>query len=200
MNTRITRILTALAIIGICIWPVWQGYEVIRFALAGTSPDVVGPWIDMPGVAFDAREDALTAIDDSSDDQAIRKRRDEIEQILAIRPLSSSYWLKLAEARIDDNEPLAKALEDLEMSTVTGPNEEAMITQRGLFGVWQWEVLPPEVRQRAIADLVAVRPTDPKAAWLKSTLAGKSEEVREEIRSALLAQGFSQSNFDRIGL
>ena len=71
------------------------------------------------------------------------------------------------------------------------------MTQRGLFGIWQWEVLPPDVRQRSIADLVAARPSDTKAAWLKTTLAGKSEQVRQEIRSALQAQGFSQSNFER---
>ncbi len=200
MRPRNIRLLTALAVVGMCAWPVWKGVDVTRFAVAGSAPEAVRPWLDVSGVAFAAREDALTSIDDSSDDKTIRKRRDEIGEILAIKPLSSYYWLQLAEARIDDNEPLAKALEALEMSEVTGPNEEYMITQRGMFGIWQWEVLPPEVQQRAIADLVAERPSDIKAAWLKKTLAGKPEQVRQEIRSALQAQGFSKNNFERIGL
>ena len=95
---------------------------------------------------------------------------------------------------------MAKALDALELSAVTGPDDEYMITQRGLFGIWQWEVLPPDVQQRAIADLVAGYLSDTKLAWLKTTLAGKSDEVRQEIRSALQAQGFSQNNFNRIGL
>jgi hypothetical protein len=200
MGPRNIRLLTALAVVGLCVWPVWQGVDVIGFSMAGSSSDAVRPWIDVPGVAFDAREDALTPADDSSDDQTIRKRRDEIAEMLAIRPLSSYYWIQLAETRVDAHEPLAKVLEALEMSTVTGPNEEAMITQRGLFGIWQWEVLPPEVQQRAIADLVTGYLSDSKLAWLKTTLAGKTDEVRQQIRFALQAQGLSQSNFQRIGL
>ena len=125
---------------------------------------------------------------------------DEIGNILAIRPLSSKYWVQLAEARVDAHEPLPKVLEAVEMSTVTGPNEEAMITQRGLFGIWQWETLPADEQRRAIADLAAVRPSDPKAAWLKTTLAEKPEAVRQDIRAALQAQGFKTEDFARIGL
>jgi hypothetical protein len=36
--------------------------------------------------------------------------------------------------------------------------------------------------------------------WLKTTLAGKTEAVRQQIRSGLQAQAFSNANFDRIGL
>jgi hypothetical protein len=200
MPSRNVRLLTSLAVIGICIWPVWKGLDVTRFAMAGSQTEAVRPWGDDSGVAFAAREDALTSTNDSSDDATIRKRRDEIAQILAIKPLSSYYWIQLAESRVDAHEPIAKTLDALELSEVTGPNEEYMITQRGLFGIWQWEVLPPDVRQRAIADLVAGSLSDTKLAWLKKTLAEKPEPVRQEIRSALQAQGFSQSNFNRIGL
>jgi hypothetical protein len=200
MRVRNVRVMTAIAVIILCIWPVWEGANIVVYAMAGSTPEAVMPWVDFPGLAFDARETALTSIDDSSDDKTIAKRRDELAEILAIRPLASNYWLQLAEARIDDHEPLAKALEALELSEVTGPNEEAMITQRGLFGIWQWEVLPPEVQQRSIADLAAGYLSDLKLAWLKKTLSEKSDQVRQEIRSALRAQGFSKSNFDRIGL
>ena len=144
MSRQIIRVMTSLAVIALCLWPVWEGYDLIRFAMAksAASPtEAVRPWLDDPGVAFDAREIALTPDDASGDEQIARKQRDEIIAILAIRPLSSSYWLKLAEARLESNQPLSAALEDLEMSTITGHNEEYMITQRGLFGIWQWEVI-----------------------------------------------------------
>lgn len=194
------RLLTALAVVGICAWPVWQGVSVIRYAMVESEPEALQPWFAVSGLAFDAREYALTSVDDSSDDTTIRKRRDQLAEILAIRPLSSRYWLKLAEARVDAHDALAKAIDALELSAVTGPNEGYMITQRGLFGIWQWEVLPPELQKRAAADLAARQISDEKLAWLKTTLSGKTEQVRQEIRLALQSQGFSKSNFDRIGL
>jgi hypothetical protein len=60
--------------------------------------------------------------------------------------------------------------------------------------------LPAEIKKRAIANLVAVRIPDGKISWLKTTLSRKTEQVRQEIHLALQAQGFSQSNFDQIGL
>lgn len=200
MRGQIIRLVTSGVVIGLCLCAVWKGYDLIRFARAGSTAADVQPWIDDAGVAFDARETALTAIDNSSTDETIRKRRDEIAELLAIEPLSSWYWLQLAEARVDGHEPLAKILSALELSTVTGPNEDYMITERGLFGIWQWEMLPPEVQQRAIADLVVVSLSDRKAAWLKTTLTGKSEQVREQIRAALESQGLSKLNLKRIGL
>lgn len=199
-HTRLVRVLTALCVIAFCLWPIWQGYEVFHFAMAGSTPEGVQPWIDVPGVAFAAREDALTSTDDTSDAATIAKRRDEIAELLAIRPLSSTYWVQLAEARIDAHEDIARALDALELSAVTAPNEQYMITQRGLFGIWQWEFLSPEIRQRTIADLVGALPSDTKAAWLKQTLSEKTDQVRQEIRADLQAQGFSQGNLDRIGL
>ena len=100
MHSRTIRLLTAMAVVGLCAWPVWKGVDVTRFAMAGSEPEAVRPWVDVPGVAFAAREDALTSINDLSDDQTIRKRRDEIAEILAIKPLSSYYWMQLADARI----------------------------------------------------------------------------------------------------
>jgi hypothetical protein len=206
MRPRNIRLLTAVAVVGICVWPVWQGFDVIRYAMAGSTPEALQPWFAVSGVAFDARERALPPVDDSSDDMTIRKRRDEIAEILAIRPLSSRYWFKLAVRRIDAHEDPTRAIDALELSTVTGPNEDYMLMQRGLFGIWQWEVLPAEIRQRAVADLVARQNSsannisDAKMAWLRTTLSEKTEQVRQEIRAAVQAQGLSKSNLDRIGL
>ena len=200
MYPRNIRLLTALAVVGICGWPMWQGVDVIRYEMAGTNAEAVRPWVAIPGLAFAAREYSQTSVDDSSDDKTIRMRRDDLAEMLAIRPLSSRFWLYLAETRVDAHEDPAKAIDALELSAVTGPNEGYMITQRGLFGIWQWEVLPPEAQKRAIANLAARQISDAKLAWLRTTLADKTEQVRQEIRLALQAQGFSKSNFARIGM
>lgn len=204
MEVRIIRQVTALAIIGLCGWPLWQGYNVVRYTMAGSAPEALRPWFSVSGIAFDARENALTRVDDFADAATLRRQRDEIAGILAIRPLSSRYWLKLAEARVDDHDALAKVIDALELSVVTGPNEGYMITQRGLFGIWQWEELPPELQKRAVADLVARQNSsannisDAKMAWLRETLAEKTEKVRQEIFRALQAQGFSTSRLNQI--
>src|SRR5579862_2649298 len=143
MRFQAVRFLTALAVIGTCGWPAWRGVDVIRYEMAGTKAEATLPWITVPGLAFAAREYSQTTIDSSSDDNTIAKRRDDLTEMLAIRPLSSRFWLYLAEIRIDAREDAARAIDALDLSTVTGPNEGYMVTQRGLFGIWQWEVLPP---------------------------------------------------------
>lgn len=199
MRSRSIWLLTALIIVAICGWPVWKGFDLIRYSLADAKPEAVHPWDDVSGLAFAAREYALTSIDDSSDDKTIRKRRDELTEMLAIRPLSSYYWLELAESRIDAQEAPTKAVAALELSRLTGSNEGYLITERALFGIWRWEVLPAEVQTRAVADLVARQPSNRDLDWLRTTLSEKTEKVREEIRLALQAYGFSKRNFDRIG-
>ena len=200
MSAPIVRLLTAAAVIGGCGWTMWQGQNLFRYGTADLTAEAVQPWIDFPGLASFAREYALTSVDGSSDDTTIQKGRDELEHLLAVRPLSSISWLRLAEVRVDANEGLARATEALELSAVTGPNEGYVLTERGLFGIWQWEGLSPELKQRAIADLAARQISDGKLAWLKTFLAGKPEPVRREIRLALEAKGFSKGNFSRIGL
>ena len=200
MRSRNIWLLTALAVAGTCGWSVWKGFDVIRYSIADEKPGSVHPWVDVSGLAFAAREYALTSVDNSSDDKTIRKRHDELAAMLAIRPLSSYYWLELAGIRVAAHEVPAKTIEALELSAMTGPNEGYLITQRGLVGIWQWEVLPPEVQKRAVNDLMARQLSESKLAWLRKTLSGKTEQVRQEIRFALQAQGFSKSNLTGIGL
>ena len=199
MRPRVIRLLTALAVVGMCIWPVWKGFDVTRFALAGSKAEAVLPWLDDAGVAFAAREDALTSIMTRATMRPFASDAMKLPRC-SIKPLSSFYWIQLAEARVDAHEPIAKALEAFQLSEVTGPNEEYMITQRGMFGIWQWETLPPDVQQRSIADLVSGYLSDTKLAWLKKTLAEKPEPVRQQIRSDLQTQGLPQTTLARMGL
>ena len=197
MRSRIIWLLTALVVVGVCVLPMWKGLELIRYSRIDDKSEAALPWVDVPGLAFFARQFALTPTDDSSDDETIRKRRDEIVDMLEIRPLSSYYWLQLAESRVDANEPFSKASAAFQLSVLTGSNEGSTMTQRGMFGIWQWETLSPEMQRRALADLAARRIPDSKIAWLRKTLSEKTEQVRQAIRMGLQANGFS--DFARIG-
>lgn len=75
--------------------------------------------------------------------------------ISLVRPISTRRW---------------PALEDVEMSAITGPNEEYMITQRGLFGIWQWESLPTDLQRSTIGDLVTGTCRTQNWRGLKKTL------------------------------
>ena len=199
MLSRIIWFLTALVIVGVCVLPMWKGLELIRYSRIDDKSEAALPWVDVPGLAFFARQYSLTSTDDSSDDNTIRKRLNELVDILAIRPLSSYYWLQLAESRVDAGEGPSEASEAFELSVLTGPNEGYMVTQRGLFGVWQWETLSPENRTRAAADLSARRLSTARVTWLRKTLSEKTEEIRQAIRMALQAQKFPKDEFAGVG-
>jgi hypothetical protein len=200
MRTRVVWFLTAVAVIGSGALTLSRGWGIVRYSMADARPEALRPWFDLSGVAFVARERALTIVDDLSDAQKARQRREEIAGILTVRPLSSDYWLSLAKMRQATGVGSSKVSEALELSTLTGPNEGTVIVHRGLFGVWQWQTLPAEARVQTAVDLTAGRLSDREAAWLKAELSGKPDVVREEIRTALQAHGLRASEFARIGL
>jgi hypothetical protein len=200
MRTKVIWFLTAVFVVGSCALTVSRGWDIVRYSMAEARPDALRPWFDVSGVAFAARERALPVVDDLSDAQKTRQRREDITGILSVRPLSSDYWLSLAKMRQATGEGSSKISEALELSTLTGPNEGTVIVHRGLFGVWQWQTLPSEARVQTAVDLTAIRLSDHEAAWLKAELSGKPDVVREEIRTALQAHGLRASEFARIGL
>jgi hypothetical protein len=200
MLGRGLRFLTAIMVVGICLPTMSRGWDILRYSVADASPQAARPWFDASGVAFAARDYALTVVDDPRDTQKVRQRRQEIEKILSIRPLSSEYWLSLAKMRQVTGEPSKNVFEALQLSTLTGANESSLISNRGLFGIWQWETLPAELRERTAADLAARRVAYGDLAWLRTTLSEKSETARYEIRTALQAHGFSQNALTNIGL
>jgi hypothetical protein len=197
---RVVGLLTASVVVAICLWSIWEGAAIVRFAIAKSESSPLERWFEVRGLAFTAREAALTPVDGSSDDKATHARRDELAQILVMEPLSSYYWVELADVRTETHDPLPEVIDALEMSFVTGPNEDYVMVQRGMFGIWVWEKLPPDERDRTAANLALSRISDEKAAWLRQTLAEKTEVVRQEIRTALQAHGFATAKLERIGL
>jgi hypothetical protein len=50
-------------------------------------------------------------------------------------------------------QPYEKVLAGFVMSSITGPNEGAVMVQRAIFGLLQWEAPPADARRRTIGDL-----------------------------------------------
>src|SRR5262249_52992175 len=122
----------------------------------------------------------------------------------AVHPLSSANWLALAGMKLVTGQPHPQVLGALAMSALTGPNEGAVMLQRGVFGLLQWERLPEDVRRRTAMDLAgAVLGTHVEDADLlpaKNILREKPPQTRQEVGELLRADGVPASELGRIGL
>lgn len=204
MSVRFSRWMirggTALLILALCSPAVLRGWDILQFSRADVNGEDTRPWAGVSGLTFSALESSLTALADSTDKAQIAKRKNEITEVLSMRPLAAEYWLTLAELRVMGDEPLLKALDALTLSTLTGPNEGYLITQRGIFGVSYWEILPSAIKNRSVTELAARRLSGRNAERVRTILSGKTPEVRRDIRAALQARGFPIGEFPRIGL
>jgi hypothetical protein len=203
------RLLTAVAVIGLCAFAAFRGWGIVGFAVArahGASGDqqAVRAWIGVAGLAGAAREASLTQVADPADIEGARQRGEDLAAILSVRPLSSTNWLSLAGMRLVTAQPYQQVLAALTMSWVTGANEGAVMLQRGIFGLLQWEALPPDARKRIIADLAGVvlgtSIHDVSITPAKNVLSNKSADTRREIAGLLRAEGVSATELARMGL
>jgi hypothetical protein len=205
------RILTAFAVIGLSGWSVSCGWSIVRFSRARASVAshddralAVRPWIAVPGIAGAALEASLTDAAMATGMDGIRKRSDEFAAILSVRPMSSMNWLSLASLRLVAGQRLDQVLEALALSSLTGANEGQVMSQRGIFGLWQWENLPSRVRKQTAEGLAWAMleraMSDEERSTVDRILAAKSADARREIASVLHAEGLSAVDLGRIGL
>jgi hypothetical protein len=165
--------------------------------------DAVRPWIGTPGLTSPALHASLTRMVKFTDIEDARRRAADLTALLAVGPLSTMDWLSLAGAQLGTAQP-AGFLAALTMSSVTGPNEGAVMLQRAIFGLLEWEVLPAKARERASVDLAGIISGDGlgdgATTVAKNVLRAKSAEVRSEIAGLLRARGVSTGEFARLGL
>jgi hypothetical protein len=213
MLVKIGQWVIALAVISVCSIVVARGWDIVRFSIADSVVDAVlgpdesqveavRPWLDVSGLRFATRASFLTVVRDPDAQIKARKRRDELIEILSIKPLSSKHWLFLSEIHFVTGEQPNKIEEAFRMSALTGPNEGGIMSRRALFGVAQWEVLPADLQKRTAADLIAnqIPLSNNQITWLRQQLAQKTDAVRKEIQTALLAQGSTLKAIADIGL
>jgi hypothetical protein len=197
-----TRFWTVIVVITLCGLALTQGFSVSRFsvALANVDPTErraksMGAWTGVPGVSSTALETELADTFDPSDWKASNQRRDQLTALLAIKPLSSTDWLAFSGMQLTTAQPRPLILGSLLLSWVTGPNEGYVMAERGVFGLTLWEVLSPELRARVTADVAKAEIGE--SGKFRAVLSTKSEEVKNEIRNALLRSGLSPEEIER---
>ena len=199
------RLLTALALAIGSAFIAAKGWEIVTFSIAENTalrhnnPAIFSRWITLPGLAFPARSGQLTPLR-TDDANLLFKRRDELKEILSVRPLASEYWLSLLIARLALGEQPERIAAALLMSAVTGANEGYLMSRRAFIGLDLWETLPTEARTQTAIDTLAAPLSDARKADIQKLLTAKAEEIRQDIRAVLVQQGVSSSRLREIGL
>ena len=206
------RLLTAIAIIGICLFSVAWGWRIVHFSLAMANiassekrADIINSWGSVTGVASRALQAELTDKIDTSDAKAVNSRRAALASILAIEPLNSADWLSLSGLQFVTDQPMEQVFDSLELSVLTGPNEGYIMAERAIFALSLWERLPPDLKSHVATDLTPmIFPRTPaegaEGEKFRAVLATKPERVRKELRDALVTSGVSPKTIeDRLG-
>jgi hypothetical protein len=197
-----TRLWTAIVVITLCGLALMQGFSVLHFAVALANVDpaetrakAMGAWTSVPGIASTALKTELADKFDASDWKASNRRRDELSALLAIKPLSPTVWLAFSRVQLTTAQPRSQMLGSLLLSWVTGPNEGYMLGERGAFGLTLWEILSPDLRARVTADVANAEIGE--SGKFRAVLSTKPEEVKNEVRNALLGTGLSPKEVER---
>jgi hypothetical protein len=211
VGLRSARLATAFSVIALSAFAVSHGSGIVRFSLArdgAATPEsraeAVRRWSTAPGLAGEALGASLASVADPRDSEAVRRREETLSALLSVHPLSSTAWLSLAGTRLVVREAYQKVLSALAMSSLTGANEGSLMLRRGIFGLVQWEILPPDARHRVIADLAGaileMSVQDIEIVPAKNVLSAKAEGTRREIADLLRAQGAPDKELARMGL
>jgi hypothetical protein len=206
------RLLTAIAIIGICLFSVAWGWRIVHFSLAMANiassekrADIINSWGSVTGVASRALQAELTDKIDTSDAKAVNSRRAALASILAIEPLNSADWLSLSGLQFVTDQPMEQVFDSLELAVLTGPNEGHIMAERAIFALSLWERLPPDLKSHVATDLTPIIfPRTPaegaEGEKFRAVLATKPERVRKELRDALVTSGVSPKTIeDQLG-
>jgi hypothetical protein len=190
------RLLTAIALIVISGVAVAQGWGIVRFFLAGMNivsaekrARIADSWRATAGITSTSLNDELADETNRSDIIAPYHRRELLSALLSIKPLSSMDWLSLSKAELLTHQSMEDVFGGLTLSMLTGPNEGYVMAERGIYGVSLWPKLSPDLKRRVAHDLAAAEYLDIEK--IRTFVPTQSEEVRIELREALIADGLS---------
>jgi len=196
------RLLTASALIVVSGVAVAQGWGIVRFFLAGMNivssekrARIGDALRATSGITSTALKDELADETDQSDIIAPYHRRELLFAILAMQPLSSMDWLSLSKAQLMTHQAMEDVFGSLELSMLTGPNEEYVMAERGIYGVSLWQRLTSDLKRRVAADLAVDEYRD--ILKFRAFISAQPEQVRAELREALVATGLSLHEVER---
>ena len=198
------RLLTAIALIVISGVSVAQGWGIVRFFLASTnivSAEKRARMADAPratsGISSTALKDELADETNRSDIIAPYHRRELLFAILSLEPLSSMDWLSLSKAELMTQQPMEDVFGSLELSMLTGPNEGYLMAERAIYGVSLWQKLSPDLKRRVAHDLSVADYPDRDIIEIRSFVSTQPEQIRTELREALIASGLSPQEVEK---
>jgi hypothetical protein len=201
------RLLTAIALIVISGIAVAQGSGIVRFFLASANivsaekrARVADAWRATAGITSTVLNDELADETNRSDIIAPYHRRELLSALLSIKPLSSMDWLSRSRAELMTHQSMEDVFRSLELSMLTGPNEEYVMAERGIYGVSLWQKLSPDLKRRAAHDLAVPEYSDPEVQKIRAFVSTQPDQVRTELRAALIANGLSSKEIEeRLG-
>jgi hypothetical protein len=207
---RDVRLLTAVVLIGICGFSVARGLGLVHFSLALARIDsserreeIVNRWSSAPDVASRALQVDLAYQIDPSDQRAVNRRRQTLTELVSIKPMSSYHWLSLSGLQFISDQPMEQVFDSLELSMLTGPNESRVMGERAVFAVSLWERLPSDLKSHVASDVAGMMmfsrtPEEgAEVGKLQAVLARQPEWVRNELREAVVATGFSPKEIEQ---
>jgi hypothetical protein len=109
--------------------------------------------------------------------------------------LSSMDWPALSRAELMTHQPMENVFGSLELSMLTGPNEGYVMADRGIYGVSLWHRLAPDLQRRVVADLAVDE--YPDILKIRAFVSRQPEQVRAELREALVAAGLSPQEIEK---
>jgi hypothetical protein len=197
------RGLTAAAVICICFMSVLWGTEVVRFSAARARSEPLDRWRAIPGLTsvvleaeiFDPKEELRIPLP---------AKEGQLVAAIAAHPMSSREWLMLAETRFAAGRAAADVDAAVTMSQLTGPNEGALMWQRGLFAIVRWNGLSSDARRLAISDLAtaihAGVTNEQSTRFAAALIAQEPPETRAAIADGLATAGLLPIELARLGL
>jgi hypothetical protein len=202
MNRITIRLLTATALIVMSGIAVAQGWGIVRFFLASTNivsaekrARIGDALRATSGITSTALKDELADETNQSDIIAAYRGRELLAALLSIAPLSSMDWLTLSRMELLTHQPMEDVFGSLKLSMLTGPNEEYVMAERGIYGVSLWQRLSPDLKRRVAADLAVDE--HPDILKIRAFVSTQPEQVRTELREALIAAGLSPQEVEK---
>jgi hypothetical protein len=153
----------------------------------GSKLEAVSSWSGTAGIATRARSLALKILvsETPGDGAAVENA---LRELAAASPATAATWQALVAFRRARGDPIESVLVPLRMSALTAPHEEYFVKKRAVFGLEYWADLPEADRRMLVRDLVSPI----RNYWTddyRRILAAKSQAVRDEIRTAVIASG-----------
>jgi hypothetical protein len=198
------RWITSIVLIQLCLFAMITGHHFVQFAIArgeSGSTDAIQPSIGVAGVNGPALALKLAS---TGAEHTREQQVSDLTALLEARPLSSTQWLSLATANLENGGSPAETDRALTMSYLTGPHEGPLLWRRAVFGLLHWEDFNSDLHQDIIEDLGGAV-ADHLASGEDITLAAHfiaqmPKETRDAIAKGLRDTGIGPAEFARLGL